>query len=257
MLIASWNVNSIRARLERRDRLARIDPPGCPLSAGDEGRRRAVPARAVHGSRLRGRRPRTEDLQRRRHSLPGADRGACERVRRRRGRGRSAAPRRHRAGRPHPLGLRSERTDRGQRGVRGQAALARPLACLAASPSSPRRSRRGLRRFQRGPRRARRPRPGVLANSGALPPHGARGACRPLRVRAGGHLPAAPPSPAALYSWWDYRQLAFPKNLGLRIDLILASRGLAASCTAAAIDRQARKGKGASDHTPVLATFEI
>ena len=60
-----------------------------------------------------------------------------------------------------------------------------------------------------------------------------------------------------LYSWWDYRQLAFPKNLGLRIDLILASRGLVASCTAAAIDRQARKGKGASDHTPVLAAFEI
>ena len=60
-----------------------------------------------------------------------------------------------------------------------------------------------------------------------------------------------------LYSWWDYRQLAFPKNLGLRIDLILASRGLAAHCTAASIDRQARKGQGASDHTPVLATFEI
>jgi exodeoxyribonuclease III len=62
---------------------------------------------------------------------------------------------------------------------------------------------------------------------------------------------------AGLYSWWDYRQLAFPKNLGLRIDLILASPALAARCSAAAIDREARKGAGASDHAPVLATFDV
>jgi exodeoxyribonuclease-3 len=59
-----------------------------------------------------------------------------------------------------------------------------------------------------------------------------------------------------LYSWWDYRQLAFPKNLGLRIDHILASHSLAARCGSAAIDREARKGTGASDHAPVLATFD-
>jgi exodeoxyribonuclease-3 len=62
---------------------------------------------------------------------------------------------------------------------------------------------------------------------------------------------------AGLYSWWDYRQLAFPKNLGLRIDLILASRDLAGRCSATAIDREARKGSGASDHAPVLATFDV
>jgi exodeoxyribonuclease-3 len=60
-----------------------------------------------------------------------------------------------------------------------------------------------------------------------------------------------------LYSWWDYRQLAFPRNLGLRIDLVLASRALASRCTASLIDREARKGAGASDHAPVSATFEI
>ena len=59
-----------------------------------------------------------------------------------------------------------------------------------------------------------------------------------------------------LYSWWDYRQLAFPKNKGLRIDHILVTQPLAERCTDVAIDREARKGKGASDHAPVLAAFD-
>jgi exodeoxyribonuclease-3 len=59
-----------------------------------------------------------------------------------------------------------------------------------------------------------------------------------------------------LYSWWDYRMLAFPKNRGLRIDHIFASRPLAARCVSASIDRQERKGKQPSDHAPVLAVFE-
>ena len=59
------------------------------------------------------------------------------------------------------------------------------------------------------------------------------------------------------YSWWDYRQLAFPKNLGLRIDHVFASSGLAPLCSAALIDREARKGAGASDHAPVLARFDV
>lgn len=58
-----------------------------------------------------------------------------------------------------------------------------------------------------------------------------------------------------LYSWWDYRQLAFPRNQGLRIDHILVTQSLAERCTGARIDREARKGQGASDHTPVVAEF--
>jgi exodeoxyribonuclease III len=58
-----------------------------------------------------------------------------------------------------------------------------------------------------------------------------------------------------LYSWWDYRQLAFPKNQGLRIDHILVTQPLATRCTGARIDREARKGPGASDHAPVVASF--
>lgn len=54
------------------------------------------------------------------------------------------------------------------------------------------------------------------------------------------------------YSWWDYRQLGFPRNDGLRIDHVLVSQALAARCTAALIDRDERKGKLPSDHAPVI-----
>jgi exodeoxyribonuclease-3 len=53
------------------------------------------------------------------------------------------------------------------------------------------------------------------------------------------------------YSWWDYRQGAFRRNLGLRIDLILASESLRARSIGAGIDREPRTWERASDHTPV------
>ena len=62
---------------------------------------------------------------------------------------------------------------------------------------------------------------------------------------------------AGLFSWWDYRMLSFPKNRGLRIDAILASKSLAKKCTAAGIDREMRKGKEPSDHAPVWAEFDL
>jgi len=61
---------------------------------------------------------------------------------------------------------------------------------------------------------------------------------------------------AGLYSWWDFRQLGFPKNRGLRIDMILASPKLANRLAEAVIDREARKGKDPSDHAPVIAEFK-
>ena len=60
-----------------------------------------------------------------------------------------------------------------------------------------------------------------------------------------------------IFSWWDYRMLAFPKNRGLRIDAILASASLAEHCAAAGIEREMRKGKEPSDHAPVWAEFEL
>ncbi len=55
-----------------------------------------------------------------------------------------------------------------------------------------------------------------------------------------------------MFSWWDYRHLAFPKNNGLRLDLILATEPLAAACTTISVDRYERKGSKPSDHAPVV-----
>lgn len=54
-----------------------------------------------------------------------------------------------------------------------------------------------------------------------------------------------------VYSWWDYRGVSFFKNQGLRIDYLFGTPDVAARCTAAAVDRDARKGQDASDHAPV------
>ena len=61
--------------------------------------------------------------------------------------------------------------------------------------------------------------------------------------------------PEKAYSWWDYRQLAFRLNKGLRIDHILLSPALASRCTACTIDRAPRKWEQPSDHAPVVATI--
>ena len=58
-----------------------------------------------------------------------------------------------------------------------------------------------------------------------------------------------------LYSWWDYRGVSFFKDQGLRIDLIFLTAPLLARCTGCVIDRNARKGQDASDHAPVIASF--
>jgi exodeoxyribonuclease-3 len=63
--------------------------------------------------------------------------------------------------------------------------------------------------------------------------------------------------PPHTFSWWDYRAAAFRRNHGLRIDLILAAAKLAAHCTGCRIDRLARSGERASDHAPVIASFDI
>ena len=54
------------------------------------------------------------------------------------------------------------------------------------------------------------------------------------------------------YTYWDYRQLAFQKGMGMRIDLVMANRAFHERVSDAWIDREERKGKGASDHAPVV-----
>ena len=53
------------------------------------------------------------------------------------------------------------------------------------------------------------------------------------------------------FSWWDYRAGNFHKGLGMRIDHLYVTKSIAERCTSAEIDRDARKGKLPSDHAPV------
>jgi exodeoxyribonuclease-3 len=59
-----------------------------------------------------------------------------------------------------------------------------------------------------------------------------------------------------LYSWWDYRAMGFQRNRGFRIDHILVTPPLAARCTAVTLERELRKQPKPSDHIPVVATFQ-
>ncbi|MGD3110010.1 exodeoxyribonuclease III [Streptomyces sp. YGL11-2] len=59
------------------------------------------------------------------------------------------------------------------------------------------------------------------------------------------------------YTYWDYRQLAFPKNKGMRIDLVYGNAPFAKAVSDAYVDREERKGKGASDHAPVVVDLDV
>jgi exodeoxyribonuclease-3 len=59
------------------------------------------------------------------------------------------------------------------------------------------------------------------------------------------------------FTYWDYRAGNFHKGLGMRIDLVLLSKALAANLTSAVIDREARKGTGPSDHAPIVVDIDV
>ncbi|HLL24055.1 MAG TPA: exodeoxyribonuclease III [Kofleriaceae bacterium] len=59
-----------------------------------------------------------------------------------------------------------------------------------------------------------------------------------------------------VYSWWDYRGVSFFKDQGLRIDHVFGTKAIYDRCTSCTIDRTARKGQDASDHAPVIAVIE-
>ncbi len=59
------------------------------------------------------------------------------------------------------------------------------------------------------------------------------------------------------YTYWDYRQLRFPHNKGMRIDLVYGNAAFSGAVKDAYVDRDERKGKGASDHAPVVVDLEV
>ncbi len=60
-----------------------------------------------------------------------------------------------------------------------------------------------------------------------------------------------------IYSWWDYRNGAFHRGWGLRIDLLMVDQALAQLATESYVDRNARKGEKPSDHAPVVGVFNL
>lgn len=65
------------------------------------------------------------------------------------------------------------------------------------------------------------------------------------------------PDETLAFTWWDYRMGAFRRNMGLRIDLVLLTKPLAHRCTSVRIDRAPRELERPSDHTPVLVDLDI
>lgn len=63
--------------------------------------------------------------------------------------------------------------------------------------------------------------------------------------------------PEKTFSWWDYRGVAFRRNQGLRIDLMLASSTLSQMCQTCRIDKEPRGWERPSDHVPVIAEFAL
>jgi exodeoxyribonuclease-3 len=62
--------------------------------------------------------------------------------------------------------------------------------------------------------------------------------------------------PESCFSWWDYRAGAFRRNRGLRIDLLLASRAMAGRCIRSSVDTDPRAWEKPSDHAPIFAQFD-
>ncbi|MFF0434257.1 exodeoxyribonuclease III [Streptomyces sp. NPDC004327] len=84
-----------------------------------------------------------------------------------------------------------------------------------------------------------------------------RAALAALREAGLGDVVPRPLKYAHPYTYWDYRQLCFPKNRGMRIDLVYGNKPFADAVKDSYVDREERKGKGASDHAPVVVDLDL
>jgi exodeoxyribonuclease III len=76
-------------------------------------------------------------------------------------------------------------------------------------------------------------------------------------LEAAGLADVVRPLVPAGFTYWDYKQLRFPRNQGMRIDFVLGSHALADAVTGAAIHRDERKGEAPSDHVPVVVDLDL
>jgi exodeoxyribonuclease III len=76
-------------------------------------------------------------------------------------------------------------------------------------------------------------------------------------LQAAGVEDVVRPLVPAGFTYWDYKQLRFPRNEGMRIDFVLGSHAVADAVTGAAIHRNERKGEAPSDHVPVVVDLDL
>ena len=255
MRIATWNVNSLKARLPRVEEWLEYAAARRAVPPGDEARRRRVPAADVRGARLRLRAPRAGPVERRGDPLAGRARGRDHRLRRRavdpyEGDARLLAAT---CGGVRVVSrLRAERPRGRHRVLRAQARVARVPARLARRDRVTRPTPRGARRLQRrarGPRRlvpegvrgrharhaARARRRRRAASSGGSSTRSASSTTRTGSSRTGTTAAATSTSTAACAS----TSCSSPSPSPTRV-------------TWAIVDRNARKGQQPSDHAPVV-----
>ena len=117
------------------------------------------------------------------------------------------------------------------------------------------RERDGVRRHEHRPGRRRRVRPGRLRRPDPRhPPE--RAALAELQALGLRDVVRDRWPDERVFTYWDYRAGMFHQDLGMRIDLVLASEPVAGRVRAAWVDRQARKGTGPSDHAPVIVDLD-
>ena len=250
MRLATWNVNSLRSRIDRVEAfLQRHDVDVLALQE-TKAREDQLPAdgAAVAGLRRRGRRH--QPVERRRDHQPG----------RARGRRRSAStacppygdPRRREARAIGAIcgGVRvwslyvPERAQARRPALRLQARLAGAAARRARRDWLDERHRAG-RRLEHLPHRRGRLRHRPVRED--HPRHAARAGRLPGRSSTTGRSTSARPHTPGpdVYTYWDYYRQRFERNRGLRIDFVLGSPSFAARVTGAFVDRDERAGKGA------------
>jgi exodeoxyribonuclease-3 len=244
--LVTWNVNSIRARLDRLIDFVKTRAPDVlclqETKVADDGFP-ALELRALgYDLAFHGQRTYNGVAILSRMPLADVTRGFGD------GDGAGAAHRGDERRRP-VAGLRAE-----QEAIGPSTLQARWMERLRRHVTLGGDARRTLRRLQRRARARGRPRPEGVEGHVLF---------RRRTRRAGAHgrptdlvdliRTLHPDEP--MFTWWDYRMLAFPKGRGLRIDHLLVTPALAARVTACGVDRESRKGKQPSDHAAVWMEF--